>query len=846
MNIINDGGFCTPPRRSSSPRNQVEQQEHVNVEATTPKAKQVSPLPPPRLLRMLAGSHNNNMNTNTYDRDSNINDGDSIPLIRTTPHQQKRHQVKKQTHHVMQRQSLSTDGNQEVEQRQALLLQSNNITSIEEDNMNISNAQDVNEGDIHILLQRLNAIQQDNNQQKQQQKGEQLTKHKEKIDPDGSKISRRNSIQLNNNDNGEKQSPSSSSGSSSSKTRQKKSKKSKETSQVKSSPSLQYPSTASSSSSLEPSEEMSMAAKSYIYSTPDNRSGISYTNDGNRSIQSDSRSSCRNSQNSNSSSSSTSNNGSSSSSSSSSTAALSARDEYQLQKIRLARLLGSPERRSGTVNKRLTSQTKALPGQKIGQKSKQQLLHNINDTQSSTTIESIHDIEQQHYNDNEEYHEYAMSIHPESIKGTCEAAAWHLHGQTGGRRRHQQRGGGQSSSNRRHQGDSTVAVMDARALMNGLTKDVNVKNSNVDSFDDNQIMAYKQGKDTNVKMDIENNGQCTSFSAITRDTHSTYHQHNDQWSTGLAASIVTGTASRYYKSFFNFPHGRKILLPIVMGILATLLSFITLTSCQFMTIVPKSMVETDMIEQDIGGYVSNQIYQVGPWKYLSVNPTYSDGEVCLSYPSNMIMDVPFMISRIVSASSSVCGCILVLWSCTLMCIPARKSSMIGLGLCFVLVGILELMTVLFYKGTICNEEKNSSTATISYFGGGECSPNQDLIYCIASCILFVATGWILYILSSSSSQHNLLQGTESSMEVYTWSSVSKSSNPKRGIIRTIEKSWMKIPDGSTLMATVFVEQQQLQHQSTAYDGVDDQGGSGSSQKTRLKTTYSIQTEILPA
>ena len=87
------------------------------------------------------------------------------------------------------------------------------------------------------------------------------------------------------------------------------------------------------------------------------------------------------------------------------------------------------------------------------------------------------------------------------------------------------------------------------------------------------------------------------------------------------------------------------------------------------------------------------------------------------------------------------------------------------------------------------------------------------------------------------------------MEVYTWSSESKSSNPKWGIIRTIEKSWMKIPDGSTLMATVFVEQQQQQRSITS-GGIDDviEGGGLdiSDGKIKVKTTYSIQTEILPA
>ena len=50
------------------------------------------------------------------------------------------------------------------------------------------------------------------------------------------------------------------------------------------------------------------------------------------------------------------------------------------------------------------------------------------------------------------------------------------------------------------------------------------------------------------------------------------------------------------------------------------------------------------------------------------------------------------------------------------------------------------------------------------------------------------------------------------------------------------------------MATVFVEQQQ--QQSITSGGVDDvieRGGLGSSDgRVKVKTTYSIQTEILPA
>ena len=74
------------------------------------------------------------------------------------------------------------------------------------------------------------------------------------------------------------------------------------------------------------------------------------------------------------------------------------------------------------------------------------------------------------------------------------------------------------------------------------------------------------------------------------------------------------------------------------------------------------------------------------------------------------------------------------------------------------------------------------------------------------------------------------------MEVYTWSSEAKSSNPRKGVLRTVEKCWTRLPSGATLMATVFVEQRMGTSGTSS-----DWGGSG-----KLKTTYSIQTEMLPA
>jgi hypothetical protein len=108
-----------------------------------------------------------------------------------------------------------------------------------------------------------------------------------------------------------------------------------------------------------------------------------------------------------------------------------------------------------------------------------------------------------------------------------------------------------------------------------------------------------------------------------------------------------------------------------------------------------------------------------------------------------------------------------------------------------------------------------------YFGGVECTANQDLVFNIAASAMFFATGWLLYIAQGVIAND---PGTSSS-EVYTWSAVSKCDDPLKGT-RTIEKSWIRIPDGSTLMATVIVERRKG--------------------KKGIKTTHRVKTEILPA
>ena len=65
----------------------------------------------------------------------------------------------------------------------------------------------------------------------------------------------------------------------------------------------------------------------------------------------------------------------------------------------------------------------------------------------------------------------------------------------------------------------------------------------------------------------------------------------------------------------------------------------------------------------------------------------------------------------------------------------------------------------------------------------------------------------------------------SASQIYTCSAKSKSSDESKGMLRTVEKSWTKIPSGETLVATVLVERRM--------------GSSG-----KIKTVHSIQTQLI--
>ncbi|KAL3794421.1 hypothetical protein HJC23_012958 [Cyclotella cryptica] len=391
--------------------------------------------------------------------------------------------------------------------------------------------------------------------------------------------------------------------------------------------------------------------------------------------------------------------------------------------------------------------------------------------------------------------EYEMTVHSSSVEGTVEAAAWHLHGQSGGRV------APVSKEENPHFGNN-VSVTNSKA-MSRMKK--NHDKAGVRTRDEESACPCDiesgccEDDNTNVVVDF--------LEGKTLICSRTLDDNRDAWSTGVASAVVMGTAARYNKSICMFPHGRRVLLPVIMAMMGLSLSIFTSSSCRFMTIQPISSL--------------SEVFQVGPWFYLSMNESQ---EVCMMYPSNIELDSWFMLARAASGLAVCLGVGLVLWTCTFTCIPYSRQSMNSLGICFFVDSVLQLCTTFFYLSNNCKGGVDDIGNAIGggYFGGISCSANQDLVFCIAASALYFATGWILYIAQGVIANDPGL----SSAEVYTWSALAKSTDLENGM-RTVEKSWIRIPDGSTLMATVVVE------------------------KTRetsgcIKTTHAIKTEILPA
>ena len=378
------------------------------------------------------------------------------------------------------------------------------------------------------------------------------------------------------------------------------------------------------------------------------------------------------------------------------------------------------------------------------------------------------------YTNLEYHHEHEIVINPKSLTGTIESASFHLLGQTGGRVKC----------------ENENSELKNAAIMNGFSLH-NAMDTDESSMSDDVV---KDTAGTSIKIDLENGVNVISANErllSIKDDH-----HEDLWSTGIAASVVMGTVSRYHKTFFMFPHGRKVILPIIIGTLAMCLSIVTLRSCRFLTLL-----------QD-----DSQVFELGPWRYLSPGGIYN-GEVCLSYPSDMEVDAPFMFARIVSILATCLGAGLLMLTTTMMCIPYSKSSMSLLSVGYVFAGILQALTMVSKQTNSCKGG--------GYFHGYQCKPNQDVVFCLAASVLYIACGWVLHMLEKFA----IGPPAHLNCQVYTCSAKSNSSDESKGILRTVEKSWTKIPSGETLVATVLVERRK------ASDG-------------KIKTKHSIQTELI--
>lgn len=380
--------------------------------------------------------------------------------------------------------------------------------------------------------------------------------------------------------------------------------------------------------------------------------------------------------------------------------------------------------------------------------------------------------------DQQHEQEHEIIINPKSIQGTIEAASFHLHGQTGGRVK---------STNPEFK---NAAVMNGYALRNVMMMDTDEASSMMIDGVEEEVF------ETNVRIDLEKGTNVISSRGGHTNNNNNDH-HEDLWSTGIAAAVVMGTAARYHKTLFMFPHGRKVVLPIVIGMVALCLSIVTLRSCRFLTVLPEE---------------HGQVFELGIWSYLSPGTVY-DGEVCLPYPSDMEVDTPFMVARMVSVLATCLGGGLLLLTITMMCIPYGESSISLLGLGYFLAGILQALSMIYYLTNNCKGG--------GYFRGLQCKPNQDLVFCLAASVLYFACGWVLHMLQ----KFIVLPPGQSASQIYTCSAKSKSSDERKGILRTVEKSWTKIPSGETLVATVLVERRM---------------GSGG----KIKTVHSISTEII--
>ncbi len=134
-------------------------------------------------------------------------------------------------------------------------------------------------------------------------------------------------------------------------------------------------------------------------------------------------------------------------------------------------------------------------------------------------------------------HDFEMIIHPQSVPGTTEAAAWHLHGQTGGR----------TPKPGIHPRNGNSAVMDTSTMERTrmIQDDGNVFEMEYNDVKDRKAKACHTA-DTGVTVTDLEGGMTT----VTADTPAQFDDHSDMWSTGVATAVAMGAVSRYKKALW--------------------------------------------------------------------------------------------------------------------------------------------------------------------------------------------------------------------------------------------------------------------------------------------------------
>ena len=74
-------------------------------------------------------------------------------------------------------------------------------------------------------------------------------------------------------------------------------------------------------------------------------------------------------------------------------------------------------------------------------------------------------------------------------------------------------------------------------------------------------------------------------------------------------------------------------------------------------------------------------FQVGLWRYLSLNPSYSNDDVCLPYHASVSIDAAFLAAQLASALALCLGCVPVLWTSNVRAGERGEHKRIGREFC---------------------------------------------------------------------------------------------------------------------------------------------------------------------